>query len=205
MRKALLFLLLTFTAAPAVMAQVSRFEVTPIAGYRFNGEVNVADDDLFDEDAEIDEGTALGVLVDIPLSENWQLELLANRQESSFIVDEGLLSPTVELGDVRLEYLHAGILYQWGLGQVLPFITFSGGVARIRPEFDDLDAENRLSASLGGGVKIFFNRNVGVRLEGRGYWTDLGSDDDDRRGRRRYDDDDGLYQGEASAGLIFAW
>ncbi|HEX2644677.1 MAG TPA: outer membrane beta-barrel protein [Thermoanaerobaculia bacterium] len=189
-------------------AQVARFEITPTVGYRFNGDLDVTDngETLFDRNAEIEESAVYGVTVDVPLNQSWQLELLANRQDSSFIVDPGLFTPTQELGDVRLSYYHVGLLYQWGLGQVNPFFTFSGGLARIEPEFSQLEAENRFSASIAGGVKIFLSRNVGLRLEGRGYYTNLDTtlDDDDDRFRDR-SDSDALYQGEASAGLIISF
>lgn len=207
MRKALFAVLLLLPLLPAsAAAQFPRFEITPTVGYRFNGDFDLSGDDLFDQNAEIEESSVFGATVDIPLNENWQLELLANRQESTFILDEGLFEPETELGDVDLSYFHVGLLYQWGLGQVNPYFAFSGGLARIEPDFSALEAENRFSASLAGGVKFFFSPNVGLRLEGRGYWTNLDTefnDDDDRFDR--YDDSDALYQGEVSAGLILAW
>lgn len=205
MRRAL-FTFALFLIPALAAAQPGSFEITPLAGYRLGGEFNAEDEDFFDEDldAEIEESAIFGVIFGIPLTPNWKLELLANRQESSFIIDEGLLSPTVELGDVTVSMYHAGLAFEWGLGQVRPFIQGSLGLARIEPDFPELNAENRFSASLGGGAKIFFSPNVGLRLEGRGYWTDLGTDWDDRYDR--YDSDDaGLFQAEASAGLIFAF
>jgi hypothetical protein len=212
MRKALFAVLslssLSLLLPAAAPAQIARFEITPTVGYRFNGDLNVSrnTDTIFDSNAEIKESAVYGVTVDVPFNQNWQLELLANRQDSSFILDPGLFTPTQELGDVRLSYYHVGLLYQWGLGQVNPFFTFSGGLARIEPEFQQLDAENRFSASLAGGVKIFLSRNVGLRLEGRGYWTNLDTtldDNDNRFGDRNQTD--ALYQGEASAGLIISF
>ena len=124
-------------------------------------------------------------------------------QESTFIIDEGLLSPTIELGDVTVSMYHAGLAFDWGLGQVRPFIQGSLGLARIEPDFPELNAENRFSASLGGGAKIFFSENVGLRLEARGFWTDLDTGFDDRFDR--YDSGDGLFQGQGSVGLIIAF
>jgi hypothetical protein len=210
MRRA--FFLLLFLLPVAAYAQPSgylpagRFEITPFASYRLEGDFDASNDFGDDIDVEVEEGAAFGLLFDIPLSPNWQIELLANRQETSFINDEGLFNPAAELGDVTLTYLHAGILFQWGLGQINPFITGSLGLAHIEPEFDDLDADDRFSTSFGGGVKIFFADNVGLRLEGRWYWTDLGSDFDDDDFHHHHDDDgEGLFQVEGSAGLIVSF
>jgi hypothetical protein len=185
MRKGL-FILAFFLIPALASAQPGQFEITPFAGYRLGGEFNAADNDLFDRDLDA------------------ELELLASRQESTFIVDEGLFAPIQELGDVTLTHYHAGFTYEWGLGQVNPFFTGTLGLARIQPDFPELNAENRFAGSLGGGAKIFFSPNIGIRLEGRGYWTDLGTDWRDRYDR--YDsDDDGLFQAEASGGLIFSF
>ena len=209
MRRALfLFFFLLPAAAFAQPGYLDsgRFEITPFAGYRLQGDFDASSSDsVFSRDlnVEVEEGAVYGLILGIPLNRSWQIELLANRQESSFIIDEGLFDPETELGDVTLTYLHAGLLFQWGEGQVNPFVTGSIGLARIDPEFDELDADDRFSASFGGGVKILFAENVGLRLEARGYWTDLDTGFDDRLDR--YDEGDGLFQGEGSLGLVIAF
>ena len=205
MRRALLALL--FIAVPAAaFAQPGQFEITPTVGYRFAGEIENAGDigfPDFDQDVEVDESATFGVIFDIPLTPNWRLELMANRQDTGFSVDEGLFSPAEDLGDVSIDFFQAGFLYQWGLGQVNPFIVGTLGLARVTPDFPELDAENYFSGTLGGGVKVFFSENVGLRFEGRGYWTNLDTDFDERYDR--YDSEGDLVQGEASAGLIIAF
>jgi outer membrane protein with beta-barrel domain len=204
MRRALF--VLAFLVPAALLAQPGQFELTPTAGYRLAGDFNTRSNDAFDSrlKVKVDESAVFGLTFDIPLSPYWQLELLANRQRTEFSTDDGLLSPSDKLGDVDLTFVHAGFLLQWGGGQVSPFLTASAGVTHIEPRFNDLDADNRFSASLGGGVKVFVNQNLGFRFEGRGYWTDLDTDFHND-GRRRDDRRDGLYQGEASVGLILAF
>lgn len=202
MKKLLCTLLLLAPAALA--AQPLRFEISPYVGYRLNGAVDSRES--FDQDLEVKESSTYGLRLDIPLSSNLQLEILGNRQDSAFQLDEGVLEPSLELGDVTLDTVHAGLLYQWGNGQVNPYFVFSGGITRINPDFPDLESESRLSGSLGGGVKVFVNRNLGFRFEARGYWIDLDArfDDDDCR-RCRDDDGSALYFGEANAGLVFSF
>jgi opacity protein-like surface antigen len=206
MRRALFALMALLPLLPAAAAaQVRRFEITPFAGYRLSGEVDNSTGIGFDirSDVEIDEGAHYGVMFDIPLSRNWQLELLASRQNTAFIVDEGLLSPSENLGDVDLGLYQAGFLLQWGEGQVSPFVVASLGMARLEPDFPELDAENYLAGSFGGGVKIFLAENVGLRLEGRGTWLDLQTDFDNRYDR--YDSDSLTWLPEGAAGIIFSW
>lgn len=208
MRRAVFLFLFLLPAAGFAQhgrLDAGRFEITPFAGYRLQGDFDASssNDAFGDLNVEVEEGGLFGVLLDIPLNRNWSIELLANRQETAFIIDEGLFERETELGDVTLTYAHAGLLFQWGYGQVNPFITGSIGLARIDPEFDELDADDRFSTSFGGGVKIFLADNVGLRLEARGFWTDLDTGFDDRL--ERYDEGDGLFQAEGSVGLIIAF
>jgi hypothetical protein len=192
---------------PAVaFAQRPRFEITPTGGYRLEGDFEAQSGDVFDPNLNVDVEASgvFGLIFDIHLAPNWQLEILANHQQSKFVVDRGLFNPTDSLGDVDLTTLQAGFLFYWdGGGQVIPFITMAGGLTRIDPQFDDLSSDDRFSGSLGGGVKMFLGGNVGIRLEGRGYWTDIGDGYDDCFDC--YDSYDGLFQGEATVGLIIAF
>jgi hypothetical protein len=192
------------------LAQPGRFELTPTVGYRLDGEFDAESSDVFDPALNIDveSSETFGLLFDIPLAPYWQLEILANRQRTEFVVDRGLFTPGDDLGDVDLTVLQAGFLFWWGGGQVNPFVTMAAGLTRIDPQLDELDSDDRFSMSFGGGVKIFLGGNIGIRLEGRGYWTDLGVGFDDHDGHHHHhhdDSGDGLFQAEGSAGLIIAF
>jgi hypothetical protein len=132
---------------------------------------------------------------------------MANRQDSALTFDPGLFAGEVGLGDVEITYVHVGVLWQWELGQVKPYVVGSGGLTRLDPTAPGVGSEDKPSLSLGGGVKTFFTPNFGLRFEARGYATALdGSfDDDGGRCRRDCSYNDTLYQAEATAGLIFAW
>ncbi len=205
MSRAFLVFVLLFPAA--AFAQPGRFEITPVAGYRLEGDFDARSSDAFDPDLniDVDESASFGVLFDIPLAPSWQLELLANRQRSEFVVDHGLLAPSTTLGDVDLTILQAGFLFQWGGGQVNPFATMAAGLTRIDPKFNDLSSDDRFSFSFAGGVKLYLAENIGIRLEGRGYWTDLGTNNFDDHHHGDYDSEDGLFQAEGSVGLIIAF
>jgi Outer membrane protein beta-barrel domain len=206
MRRAFFLFVLLFPAA--AFAQPGRFEITPMAGYRLAGDFDARSSDAFDPDlnVDVDESAAFGLLFDIPLAPFWQIEILANRQHSQFVVNHGLLTPSNTLGDVDLTIVQAGFLFQWGEGQVDPFVTMAAGLTRIDPQSDDLSSDDRFSMSFGGGVKIRFAENFGIRLEGRGYWTDLGTSfEDDHHHHDSQDSENGLFQAEGSVGLIIAF
>ncbi|HXU44526.1 MAG TPA: outer membrane beta-barrel protein [Thermoanaerobaculia bacterium] len=210
MRKAVLSLAsLLALSWPAVARAQSGVEITPTGGYRLSGKLVATDRHGNEEDLDVkvDESSTFGAIVDIPFGESGlALELLANRQESAFVIDPGLLDPQQHLGDVAISYYQVGLLYEWGGGQVRPYAAVAGGFARIDPQFQGLESDDRASASLAFGAKVFFNRNFGLRFEGRGYWIGLDShfrDDDDDRRFRDSSIHESLYQGEGTAGLIF--
>lgn len=186
-----------------------RFELTPTVSYNFGGTISAEESSIFDFDLEADDSEAYGVTFGIPLSPWAQIELLASRQQTALTYDRGLFGANHGVADFDVSYYHVGGLFQWGNGQIHPFVVASLGVANLNPDLPGARAENKFSGSIGGGVKIFFNDNVGLRLEGRGFWTILDGNSDD------YYWDDGCYcdygyadtfnQGQASAGLIFAW
>ena len=79
-----------------------------------------------------------------------------------------------------------------------PYGVFSVGSTRLSPDVPGVASVSRLSTSGGGGVKVFFDQHVGLRFEGRLYWTDTD------RAKHWWNDHD-LWQKEASAGLILAF
>jgi Outer membrane protein beta-barrel domain len=204
MRRALFALL--FLLPAAAFAQPSRFELTPFAGYRADAKVDSSSDLGFNRDVTFEGSSFFGVAFDIPLTGAWQVEILANRQKTSLHIDAGLLSPSQSLGDINLDYYQAGFLYQWGRGQVNPYVVATGGVARLDPDFPGLEAKDYFAGSLGGGVKVFVSSNVGFRFDARGYWANLRTHYNDHSHHDdRYDSKGDLIQGEGSVGVIFAF
>ena len=196
----------------ATTVQAQSVEITPYVGVRFGG--NFVNEDFFDVfvDLEVDDGTSYGVVVDIPLNRNWNLELIYSHQESELIGDEGFFGDEFLISDIDVDYYHVGVQYVWQLGQVKPFLGGSVGATNFAPKDIDADDETRPSLSVNGGVKVMFNDNLGVRLEARAIPTLVDDNDNDvfctrRHGRRDcygYDDEY-FFQGEALAGLIIAF
>jgi opacity protein-like surface antigen len=207
---ALLLAALPAAAQPYGPPETS-FEITPFGAYRFGGEFDSVDfdDDFFDLiDVEVDDGAAFGVAFDARLGGGLFLELWASRQETELTENAGIFLPTEALFDLEVDYYHAGILYEWRPGQAHPFFAASVGATRFSPDAPGLDDLVRPSFSLGGGVKLMFSDNVGLRLEGRLVTTLVEEDDEEFCSRRvcyDFDEDIYFYQGEARAGLVVAF
>jgi len=190
---------LIFPTLPA-LAQGDGFEITPFAAYRLSGNVDFD----FGPELEVDEGELFGVSLDFAINDRMQIEVLASRQETDLILDRGLFGERGRLSDITLTTLHVGFLYHWRNGQVDPFVVASGGVTDVDPDFPGADSEIRPSGAFGGGVKLHFSENVGLRLEGRVYVTDLDTsfrDDDDDE----FNAEDLLVQPEVSVGVVFSF
>lgn len=203
--------LVLLAAAPAAAqppvggAAESRVEITPFVGYRLAGDVDQGFGFGFSEDLEVEESEVFGVGLDFGIAPNMQIEVWASRQDTALVENGLILDPPRPRIDLTLTTVHAGFLYQWLLGQADPFVVFGGGATRIEPDRPGSSGETRLSGSVGGGVKVRFNRHLGLRLEGRILAVDFdsGFDDDDRRFDRG--DEEWLVQPEASAGVIFSF
>ena len=175
----LLFLIPASTLAAA--------ELTLFAGYRFGGPT-VETPPIFcfsfpcPQGSELDsqDGEAFGLVLDVPFRPKLMFEILISHQSGDFEDDEFTLLeiyPQIENARFDLTFLHLGLLRQWDLKTVSPFAAVGFGVAQLEADrplffFDSLD-EDRLSASLAGGLKIHLNSWLGVRVEARTYWADM--------------------------------
>lgn len=208
----------TFVPQPAAAAPV---ELTPMASYR-TGDYRLQRDlaclAIYEEctlRADGRDDPAFGLLVGVGLAPGWQLEVLANRQESEVEASTRLIAPpgsaipslqlTEEL-DFEATHLHVGASRAWGEDSLQPFVSAALGASRVEMPavqgvrtvgfsggefpFEGL-SEDVLSASAAAGLKIHLSSGIGVRLEARGYWIDL-----------PHDAGGSFTQAEAAAGLI---
>jgi len=183
-----------------------RFELTPSLSYHFGGSFDSESTSGVSENSlKLDNGLAYGIAFDIPLSNNLQLELMANRQSTDLSTDSGIFRPSDKKVGVDITYAHVGLLAQFGQPSVSPYFVASLGMTRIDPNNAGAGTSDKFSASLGVGVKLFFTPFLGLRFEGRAFWTDIGGGRVVCNGQGCIQYRDYLSQGEATVGLIFAW
>lgn len=187
---------LALAPTPAA-AQRTTVEISPFAGYRWDGQLD-EDAGLFNRTVDVDQSELYGVRLGFVVTDAFQVEIEAQRQPTRFTRGGALFGPNGDLADVDIDSLEVGFLFQGGDGQVHPFGVFGIGTTRLSPDLPGVDSESRLSASAGGGVKVFLNPHIGLRFEGRVHWTDT---DDSQHWWSDHD----LYQKEVTAGLIFAF
>jgi hypothetical protein len=185
----------------------NRIELTAFGGYRYGGTIYADRTDLFGIDLDVASRANWGAELGVPIGDTpMKLELMANRQNTHLTAGSGLFEPDERVADFDITYYHAGIQFPFTHSEhATPFVVLSAGIANLDPRISGVSAENRFSASAGLGVKVPFGRNIGLRVEARGYFTSLGSSNDDDCFRCDYENDKNLYQGETNVGLVFSF
>lgn len=158
--------------AMALAAPAQATEIATFIGQRYGGSFKdsntAANFDLVD-------APSFGLVLDFNQEPDQQIEIMLSRQNTN-LKTSGIFTGAPQF-DLTIDYYHLGGLYMLPkMDHIRPFISGTLGITRMAPNRADLTTENRLSLSLGGGAKIFFNQQFGLRFDARGVFTMLNSD-----------------------------
>lgn len=184
----------------AAPARAQSVQITPFVGYAFGGSVR---DTVLEQSRSFDAALDYGGSLNFSISPTWRFEALYSRQATE-LGGEGL-SPSF---DVTIERYLAGFQEEKGEGNVRWFGTVWFGATRFVPGLGDFGSETKFSAAVGLGVKTFPVKNVGLRLEARGFYTLVKGEGGAfcANGTCLFAfSGTGLWQGDVSAGLILAF
>ena len=180
------------------------FELSPYFGYRYGGTIYANQTQLFNQDVAVESAPNFGVNFAIPVSNGWKIELLVDRQNTQFSGGGGgLFAPNNSLGDFDVTYFQGGLLIPFAQSRsATPYVSLDAGVANLDPRVSGATSSTRFSAGASIGVKVPINRNIGIKLEERGFFTSLNNSGDNCRAcYYTYNHD--LYQGETNFGVFF--
>jgi len=163
--KALFFLVIVLIAGLSMShsAPAAEFEITPFAGFTMGGEFKDAETG---ESLSFDDTSSYGIMLDFKQAEDPWIELYFSRQQTSLKVDQGAFISD-PLFDVDIEYYHLGGTYGTATGMVRPYVAGTFGATHMVPHGEGLQSETKFSLGLGGGVKLYLTKRLGVRLDGR--------------------------------------
>jgi len=180
------------------------FELTPFVGYRYGGTIFANQTNLFNQDVNVQSSGNFGVNFGIPIPNGWKLELMVNRQNTHFTTGGGgLFAPSDQIGAFDITYFHGGLQIPFAVSRsATPYLIVSAGVANLDPRVNGASTSTKFSAGAGIGVKVPINRNLGLRIEERGYFTTLSNYGDSCRSCY-YTYNHNLYQGETNVGVFF--
>ena len=207
--KHLVYAIFTLLFLTSSLARADAFDITPFVGARAGGELNNIDSNNQPVDLEVDDGDlSFGFIFAIPVYQELRIEFLYSHQETQLEADSGFLSPSSKFSDIDIDYYHIGASWEWVYQNIRPFIVTSIGATQFDPDEPLLDDDTRFSYSLGGGVKLFIQKNLAVHLGGRFFSTYI----EDQKHLHcnnnntfcfESDEDEYLDQFEATLGLTF--
>ncbi len=158
----LFFILVSIPAT--IFAQ--RFEVTPYYGYMFAGKMQFVEGTM-----NIKDNPNYGIIFDFELDRRngLNLELSYDRLDTRTTFKEpGEFQSENDLFDMFIEYYQLGALYNKPLSEKAnAFGFFTGGVARFSPVTNEYGDAYRFAITTGGGIKYFFTKSIGIRIQGR--------------------------------------
>ena len=142
-------------------------EVSAFYGYRFGGKVDV----YYGLDLgylKINDNAAYGIDLSYKIRDRFSINLQWTRQDTDMDFYGYREIGAESLGDVAVEYFMISALSDVGTAntQVVPFGGAGIGMAVATPSERNLDAAYRFAFTLQGGVKIWLNDKVGLRLRG---------------------------------------
>ena len=163
MRSIIAALLLSFTA-PAI-AQ-SEHGITLYAGYRFGGEFT---DVVTDLPWEFTDGGSFAFSLARGIDPQRQYEFFVSHRNGA-LKPPGFSAVSSNIG-LSVTYYHiGGNFFPDRLGQGA-YLAGGLGLTHLNPHEQGLNSETRFSLSLGVGYMISAGKNLGFKLEARGYLT----------------------------------
>lgn len=178
------------------------FELTPFLGYRYGGSISANQTDLFNTDVNVASHMNYGAAFGIPMQNGWKIELSVDRQDTQFTVGGGgLFNPAGDIAGFHVTYFQGGLQIPFAVSRnATPYFLVGAGVANLNPDVPGVSADTRFAAHAGVGVKIPIQRNMGIRLEEKAFFTSLGNSSSLGGDYGNYHD---LYQGETNVGIYF--
>lgn len=173
LRRMLSLIFLLALMVPSAHAQKG-FELTPFGGSRFGGVIDLSSSGGPFDYVTIKSSADYGVIADYTLWENFQPEFMWNRQPTMLATHDYATGIRTDLTSANLDMFQFGFVYSLRSPEARLKPFFVGGMgfshfgyANPSAAAEVLDFSNRFSYNLGIGAKYFFNRYVGLRLEGR--------------------------------------
>lgn len=150
------------------------FEVDPFFGARYGARIDLNQQGNPNADyLKIKNSENYGVVTDVTVWRNLQGEFIWNRQPTSLTTHNPNDGTYTYLSKMRLDSYLFGITYQFRESEkkVQPFAGLLFGFSHYGvPPINGqpvLNFTNRHAFNMAGGVKYFFSRNFGMRMEAR--------------------------------------
>jgi hypothetical protein len=177
MRFPRIMVLLTFLTLPAAVdAQPQKWELSAFGGYRWGGKLSdgsYSDDPVNLSNLQFENGPCWGVTAGYNINPRFEVELLFDRQHSSFKFVNDRLGADETIADGKVDYFMAGLSINLLPPdyKLMPYFTFYLGATHLVPNDSGLNSDWFAAAGYSLGVNYFFTERLGVLVENRGTST----------------------------------
>jgi hypothetical protein len=143
-------------------------ELTPLGGTQGGGAVtHIASG----ESLQLRDAATQGIIIGWPLNHEQEMELYYSRQSTQLQSNNPAI-PQDDLLALDIHTLHlGGTVLSEPVHQLRGFLSGGLGITHYAPSLSGANSETRASMSLGIGAKWMPSKNIGLRLEARGYGT----------------------------------
>lgn len=145
-------------------------EVSLFSGYRSGGDLENAETG---NKASFDETNSYGIIIGSDYGPEHVMEFLYSFQNTK-LSNSTTINNTNAL-DVDIEYFQIGGSQIWASEKKDNFFGATLGAIHMNPNSAGLSSKSRFAMTMGGGTVFKFTKNIGLRLEVRGYFAALGS------------------------------
>ncbi len=168
-------LLLAMGSSALLAGDLKRFELQPFGGFSASGSIPLTGDDGVDHGSiHVSSTYNLGATFAVNLNPldaveaSWQRQLTDGRLPTAIVVPQASGSSTDF--DLRIGQYHCNFLHHYLSAdpKAMPYVMAGLGATTYRASRAGWSgSRSYFSFSVGGGVKYFFTRNLGIRGEAR--------------------------------------
>lgn len=153
-------------------------EIGAGAGRFWGGSFAAGSTAYFDQKVKADDDILKGVWVGAQLSRDWGVEIAVRRTATHFLQPSGGVFPTQQiLGVFDFATIEAAGLRSFRLGNFLPYVGLSAGIANLDPDIAGNPAvhdSTRFCLAAAAGARFHVVSGAGLRVDVRGRATYLG-------------------------------
>ena len=137
-------------------------EIGVIGAYQFGGKF-YSYSNGFAEEIKMSDATSYGITASIESKYNTRVELAFSWQTTSMYG----YGTSDWSEDVAIRYYQIGVIKEIPRGKLIPYGTFSMGAVEIASKGDLNFDEWKFALTLGGGLKYYLTKSIGIKLEAR--------------------------------------
>lgn len=141
--------------------QGQKVEITPQYGYQIGAKLNYNGGYI-----KLKSSDQYGLTFGVNVADDVSVEFMWARQNTSVNVKDVVYYPQeTEVTEATIDHYQIGAIHMFGYSDAKPFVGLSAGWSNFNPEEEDYFSNTNFTLGLTGGLKYFFNKRVGLRLQ----------------------------------------